>query len=88
MIQNQYQPTYISSATTTVVQAAGLLTLHTVVVPVASTGAITFQDSSGTAYFVLPVGTVGSFRFDATLNKGLSIVTAAADKLVATTQTP
>lgn len=88
MIQNQYQPTYISTATTTTVQAAGLLTVHTIVCPIALTGTATFRDSANATYFVLPIGTIGSFTFDASLAKGLNIVTSAADKLIVTTQTP
>lgn len=84
----QYQLTYISTATTTVVQAANSTTIHTVNCPIATTGTVTFQDSAAAAYFVLPIGSIGSFRFDSVCNKGLSVVTSAADKVMVTTQTP
>lgn len=89
MIQNQYLPTYIATATTTVIEAAAKgISIHTIVCPIALTGTATFQNTSGTAYFVLPIGTVGSFTLDASCAKGLSVVTSAADKLIVTTQTP
>ena len=88
MVQPQYQAVYISSATTTVIQAAGNLTIHTVTCPIALTGTATFQDSAASAYFVLPIGSIGSFRLDSVCAKGLSVVTSAGDKLIVTTQTP
>lgn len=88
MIQTQYQPTYISTATTTVIQAAGNISIHTVNCPIALTGTATFQNASAAAYFVLPIGSIGSFRLDMVCANGLSVVTSAGDKLIVTTQTP
>lgn len=88
MIQPQYVTTYISSATTTAIAASGNITIHTVVCPIALTGTATFQDSAASAYFVLPIGSIGSFRLDCACPKGLSVVTSAGDKLIVTTQTP
>lgn len=88
MIQNQYQLKYISTNATTVIAASGNLTLHTVSIPVATTGTITLQDKDGSAYFVFPIGAVGPFRFDCICANGLSVVTSASDKVVFTYQTP
>jgi hypothetical protein len=84
----QFIPKYISSAATTVIAASGNVTVHTVICPIALTGTATFQDKAASAYFVLPIGSIGSFRFDSMFANGLSVVTSAADKLVVTTQTP
>jgi len=81
MIQQEYQATYIATNTTTVV-STGRTLLHTVVCPIALTGTATFQDSAATAYFVLPIGSIGTLHFDCVLDKGLSVVTSAADKLI------
>lgn len=88
MIQPQYQTKYISSATTTVVAAAANITIHTINCPIALTGTATFQDAAAAAYFVLPIGSIGSFRLDTVCANGLSVVTSAADKLIIATQTP
>lgn len=77
--------TYIATQTTTVIEATSKkLFLHTVTVPIASTGTITFEDVAGSpvTYFVLPIGSVGTFTFDCALANGLKVVTSAADKLV------
>lgn len=89
MIQ-QYQNTYISTATTTTVAAAGNITVHTINCPIALIGTATFQDvaTSPATYFVLPIGTIGSIRLDSVFANGLKIVTSAGDKLIVTTQTP
>lgn len=84
----QFQPTYIATATTTVIAAAGNITIHTITCPIALTGTATFQNASAGAYFVLPIGSIGSFRLDSMCPTGLSVVTSAADKLIVTTQTP
>jgi len=86
----QFTPKYIATATTTVVVTSGNTILHTVVCPIALTGTATFQstESSPTTYFVLPIGSIGSFQFDSTFPLGLGVVTSAADKLIVTTQTP
>jgi len=84
----QFQATSIATATTTVIAASGNITIHTINVPIALTGTATFQNAAAGAYFVLPIGTVGSFRFDTMCPSGLSVVTSAADRLIVTTQTP
>lgn len=91
MIQPQYQPTYIATQTTTTIEAAAKnITIHTVNCPIALTGTATFTDIAGSpaTYFVLPIGTIGSLRFDSACANGLKVVTSAADKLIITTQTP
>ncbi len=90
MVQNQYQLTYISTATTTTIQSAGNITIHTITCPIATTGTVTFNDVTGSpvTYFVLPIGSIGSFRLDSICANGLKVVTSAADKVIVTTQTP
>lgn len=85
-----YQLKYISTQTTThVVTGSNNLTLHTVNCPIATSGTVTFQDTvTPTTYFVLPAGSVGSFRFDLVLPLGLDVVTSAGDKVILTYQTP
>lgn len=90
MVQNQYQLTYISSATTTTIASAGNISIHTVTCPIATTGTVTFTDVTGSpvTYFVLPIGSIGSFKLDSICGNGLKVVTSAADKVIVTTQTP
>lgn len=91
MINPQYQNTYISSqTTTTILGTANNITIHTVNCPIALTGTATFEDIaiSPATYFVLPIGSIGSFLFDSICPNGLKIVTSASDKLIVTTQTP
>ncbi len=81
----------ISTQTTTnVLTTANNITLHTVTCPKATTGTITFEDITGSpvTYFVLPVGSIGSFRLDVTLSNGLKVVTAAADTVLISYQLP
>lgn len=89
MTKIQYQLKYISTATTTSIESSAKgITIHTITCPIALTGTATFQDSTGTAYFVLPIGSIGSFILDVSCPKGLSVVTSAADKVIVTTVTP
>ena len=77
--------TYISTATTTHVVAATNTNvfIHTIVCPIATTGTVTFQDlGTPTTYFVLPVGSIGTFIMDATFGNGLDVVTSQADKVI------
>lgn len=80
-------PTYISTATTTNI-TTGNVQIHTIVCPIALTGTATFQDRAGSpvAYFVLPIGSIGTFIFDVNLPNGLAVVTSAADKLIVNTK--
>lgn len=91
MIQNQYQLTYIATQTTTVIEgSAKNISIHTVNCPIATTGTVTFEDITGSPviYFVLPIGSIGSFIFDSICSNGLKVVTSAADKVIVTTQQP
>lgn len=91
MINAQYQNTYIATQTTTTIEAGTKnITIHTINCPIALTGTATFEDVAGSpaTYFVLPIGSIGSFRFDSICPNGLKVVTSAADKLIVTTQTP
>ncbi len=72
---------YISTATTTTI-ATGNTYLYSIVVPIASSGTITVEQTDGTDYFVLPIGTIGSLKFKAILPSGLQIITSAGDKVI------
>ena len=88
MITQQYQYSAISTATTAHVSTAKNLTIHTVTCPKATTGTVTFQDLTGSpvTYFVLPIGSIGSFRLDISIPNGLDVVTSAADSVIVTYQ--
>lgn len=91
MIQPQYVLTYIAAQTTTTIEgAAKNITIHTVNCPIATTGTVTFEDIavSPATYFVLPIGSIGSFRLDSVCGNGLKVVTSAGDKVLVTTQQP
>lgn len=81
----KYTPTYISSATETVVKT-GPGTLHTVVLGETAAGTITIYDgvsaALGTIKAVLKASIAEqTFTFDFAFTKGLVIVTAGASKL-------
>ncbi len=74
---------YIATNTTTVV-STGTTFIHTIVCPIATTGTVTLEDAAGTDYFVLPIGSIGTFLLDVVCPNGASVVTSAADKVVVT----
>lgn len=91
MINPQYQLTAITTqTTTTIVSDSRNVTIHTVNCPKATTGTVTFNDITGSpvTYFVLPIGSIGSFVLDISCGNGLKVVTSAADTVLVTTQIP
>lgn len=88
MITPQYQPTAIKTATTTTIASAGNITIHTVICPKALAGTATFQSGTAAEYFVLPIGSIGSFLLDSCYPAGLAVVTSAGDTVLVTTQVP
>lgn len=86
----RYQTSYIATQTTTTVIASGNGEIHTVNCPIALTGTATFTDVAGSpaTYFVLPIGSIGSFRLDVSTPNGLKVVTSAADKVITTYRAP
>jgi len=88
-MQRAYKPTYIATATTTVVKSgAGIL--GSIVLGETAAGAITVYDNtaaSGTIIAVLKASVVeGTYTFDASFSTGCTVVTAAASKLTVNTQ--
>ena len=81
-----YNPTYISTATTTLV-ATGPGVLHELTLGETAAGAITLYDgldAGGTVIGVLKASIVeGPYFRDMTFRTGLTIVTAGASKLTA-----
>ena len=79
-----YNPTYIATATTTVV-ATGKGVLHAINITETAAGAITVYDNtagSGTILAVFKASIVeNSFVLDVAYSTGLTIVTAGASKL-------
>lgn len=79
----EFRTKAISTATTTSVTTAGKnMKIHTVVCPKALTGTATFQDTSASAYFVLPIGSIGTFILDSVFPNGLDVVTSAGDTVL------
>ncbi len=79
--------TYISSNTTTHIQTGSVaINIHTIACPIATTGTVTFRDTgTPTTYFVLPIGSIGTFILDIVCSNGLDVVTSASDKVIITT---
>lgn len=74
--------TYIHTSATTHIATAGEVTVHTVVIPITTTGTVTFQSIASTpvVYFVLPIATVaGTYIFDSVCGNGLDVITSAGD---------
>lgn len=90
MITAQYKATYISSSTISTIAATGTnATLHTVNIPKALTGTATFKDgAASTTYFVLPIGSIGSQRFDSSCPNGLTVKLSVDETIIVTTKTP
>lgn len=80
-----YQPSYTATAATSTIVSAGLLELHTIVVPKLTVGTLSYQDTAGTVYFAFPTGVAaGTYTFDCVLNNGLKIVQASASDQITT----
>lgn len=84
MIQPEYQLAYTATAATTTI-ATGNINLHTINIPKASAGALSYTDSADVQYFYLPTASIGTFICDCVLNNGLKIVQASAADYVTTT---
>lgn len=86
MITPEYQASYTATAATASIAGAGNVNLHSVNIPKATVGTLSFQDVSGNVYFAMPTGTVANtYIYDCVLNNGLQIVaTSAADQIVTT----
>ena len=85
---NQYQSSYTATASTTTVSTGGLLELHTVNVPKATVGTLSFQDRNSNVYFAMPTGTVANtYIYDMTCADGLKIVQSSASDQIVTTYT-
>lgn len=82
----EFQTAYIATATTTNIVAANKnLKIHSVVVPKATAGTVTFNDRTGSpvTYFTFPASTVGAtYIFDSVFPNGLSVITASADIII------
>ncbi len=80
-----YKPTYISTATTTVVSSTPCV-LHSIVLGETTAGTITIKDGD-TTIGVLKVSIAeGEYNFDAIIRESLSIITAGASKLTVLTK--
>ena len=84
-VEHQYSGTYIATATTTTVKS-GAGFIHTLTIGETAAGAITLYDNtagSGTIIFVAKASIVEqTFVLDVSFTVGLTIVTAAASKLM------
>lgn len=79
-----YTPTFISTATDTVI-GVGTTFVHTVVLPKATAGIVTLEKIDGTDYIALPAGSIGTLILDSVF-PGLSIKTASADFVIVTSE--
>lgn len=78
---NIFKPTFISTATDTAI-GTGNVFVHTICFPKATAGIVTLEQTDGTDYIALPVGTIGTLIFDSVFPSGLSVKTASADFLI------
>ena len=85
MIQNEFEKTYISSATTTI-PFTGKGILHNIVIGTTAAGTITIKDGTTTIQVLKSSIAEGTYWFDVAIADGLSIVTAAASKITVTWQ--
>jgi len=77
---DSFQPTYISSATTTTI-GTGPMILGTIVLGETAAGTITIKDGATTIAVLKASIAEGTYTFNCAVMKGLSIVTAGASKL-------
>lgn len=85
-IEPEYQASYTATAATASIATGGNINLHTVNIPKATVGTLSFQDISNNVYFVMPTGTAGNtYIYDAVLNNGLQIVASSASDQIVTT---
>lgn len=80
-MQNIYRPFFISTATDTPI-GTGNVFVHTISFPKATAGIVTLEQTDGTDYIALPVGTIGCLIFDSVFPSGLSVKTASADFVI------
>ncbi len=86
-VNQVFTPTYISTATTTVIKtSAGLL--HTLVVNGGTTGTIIVYDNTAASGTIIAsfdtTNALATYTFNATFATGLTVVTSAATKLTVT----
>lgn len=87
MIQPEFTATYTATGATASI-ATGKLVLHSINIPKATVGTLSYQDTSNNVYFALPTGTAGgTYLYDMTCNAGLQVVqSSASDQIVTTWQ--
>lgn len=78
-----YNKKYISTAETTSV-STGKCILHSIVIGETAAGAITIKDGDTTIGVLKASIAEGVYDFDMVINESLSVVTAAASKIVVT----
>ncbi len=84
-----YVPKFIAASGTTVVAAAGNVTVHTVNFPRATVGTTIFASAANVVYGTFPIGSIGSIVLDAVFPNGLSVgTTSSLDFVTVTTETP
>lgn len=85
----QYKLNPINASGTTVIAAAGNITVHTVSFPRATVGTTIFSPATGAAYQTFPIGSIGCMILDAAYPSGLSVFSGSAqDFITVTTDTP
>ena len=85
MIQQEYQASYTATAATTTISSKKAL-LHSVNIPKATVGTLSYQDSSSNVYFAIPTAaSAGSYQYDMVCNNGLKLVQSSASDQITTT---
>lgn len=78
----EFKTTAVSGTLPVVVGAtARNCKIHTIVCPKATSGTVTVSDGT-TAYFTLPVGSIGTFILDAVFANGVTVTNSAADTVL------
>lgn len=90
MIQPVFQASYTATAATTTIVTGGVVEIHTVVLPKATAGTLSYQDASGNVYFAVAVASgPATLLLDMVCNNGLKVVqSSAADQVITTYQIP
>lgn len=85
-----FQATYTATAGTASMVSSGVATLHTIIVPKATVGTLTYKDKSGNTYFALPTASVGpTYVLDMVCNDGLILnQSSGSDQIVTTWSKP
>ncbi len=84
-MDSNFIPTYIATATTTVI-GNGPQVLGSIILGETAAGTITIKNGTATIAVLKASIAEGTYKFNVACPKGLSVITAAASKLTVTSQ--